>query len=148
MFPDLVLCNLISLYLRRISSAVVERFRPNAVVVQCGADVLAGDPLGGANLTTPDMGQCLKHIQSFHLPMIVLGGGGYNLSNTARYWTYLTSILCNATIDEDIPDNEFFLDYGPTYELHVERKWLKDENEEAQLEKQAQDILWNLEEEF
>lgn len=128
---------------------MAEKYRPDVVVLQCGADILAGDPLGGANLTTVDMGECVKHVQSLSLPLMVLGGGGYNLSNTARYWTYLTALLCDTQIDEDdLPDNEFFLDYGPTYELHVERKWLKDENEVNVLEEQSQTILKNLEAEF
>lgn len=123
----------------------MEKYKPDAIVLQCGADVLAGDPLGGANLTTIDMGECLMHVQRQEIPMMVLGGGGYNLSNTARYWAYLSSLLCGIEIDEDVPDNEFFLDYGPTYELHVERKWLKDENDPQVLEKNCQTILRNLE---
>lgn len=85
------------------------------------------------------------HVQRQAIPMMVLGGGGYNLSNTARYWAYLTSLLCGTEIDEDVPDNEFFLDYGPTYELHVERKWLKDENDPQVLDKNCEMILRNLE---
>lgn len=127
---------------------MVEKYKPEAIVLQCGADVLAGDPLGGANLTTLDMGECLKHVKGFDVPMMVLGGGGYNLSNTARYWAYLTSIICGQEIDEDIPDNEYFLDYGPTYELHVERKCLKDENDPLVLEKNCEVILNNLDTTF
>ncbi len=35
-------------------------FKPDAVVVQCGADALACDPLGGFNLTPDGMGKCLE----------------------------------------------------------------------------------------
>lgn len=127
---------------------MLRKFQPNAIVLQCGADVLAGDPLGGANLTTRDMGECLKHIQGFNVPLMVLGGGGYHLSNTARYWTYLTSIICGQVIEGDIPDNAHFLDYGPTYELHVEKKNLRDENDPQELNRRHQEILNNLEETF
>lgn len=122
-----------------------EKFKPQVIVLQCGADILAGDPLGGANLTTQDMGECVRHVKDFGVPMMVLGGGGYHLSNAARYWTYLTAILCDAEIDEDLPDNEHFLDYGPTYELHVERRWLKDENSATVLDDNSRKILQNLE---
>lgn len=57
--------------------------------------------------------------------------GGYHLTNTARYWTYLTSIICGLPVDDDIPDHKYFLKYGPGYELRVERKPIKDLNEEA-----------------
>jgi histone deacetylase 1/2 len=28
----------------------------------------------------------------YNLPMIILGGGGYNLKNVAKLWTYETAI--------------------------------------------------------
>lgn len=61
-----------------------------------------------------------------------MSSGGYHLSNTARYWTYLTSIICGRTLDDDIPDHKYFLKYGPGYELRVRRKPIKDLNEEAE----------------
>ena len=33
---------------------------------------------------------CLKFMQSFNLPMLVLGGGGYKINNVARCWAYET----------------------------------------------------------
>lgn len=54
------------------------------------------------------------------------------MANTARYWTYLTSIICNQTIEDDIPDHKYFLKYGPGYELRMQRKPIKDLNEEAE----------------
>lgn len=113
--------------------------------MQCGADILAGDPLGGANVSTLDMGECVTHIKAFNIPLMALGGGGYNLQNTARYWTYLTSILCDKVLEEDLPDNEYFLEYGPTYELHVERKPLKDENDGEELQRNYETICRNIE---
>lgn len=90
------------------------------------------------------MGVCVDHVKSFGVPILVLGGGGYNLSNTARHFTYLTAVLCGVDIDEDIPDNDYFLDYGPTYELHVERKTLKDENREEELQRNYEEICREL----
>lgn len=31
--------------------------------------------------------------------------GGYNFANTARLWTYLTSVIAGVTLDNDIPDD-------------------------------------------
>lgn len=61
-------------------------FKPSAIVVQCGADSLALDPLGGFNLTPAGIGKCLKTVLAARLPTLVLGGGGYNLPNAARYF--------------------------------------------------------------
>ena len=38
---------------------MVSRFQPDAFVIQCGADCLTGDPLGGFNLTPEGMAQCV-----------------------------------------------------------------------------------------
>ena len=74
---------------------VVRAFNPAAFVIQCGADGLTGDPcrvwnwgIGGEG----GMGWIVEQVLTFNLPTLLLGGGGYNNPNTARAWTYLTSI--------------------------------------------------------
>jgi acetoin utilization deacetylase AcuC-like enzyme len=47
---------------------------------------MTGDPLGGANLTPPDIGKCIEFLLKWNVPKIFVGGGGYNFANTARYW--------------------------------------------------------------
>lgn len=66
-----------------------------------------------------------------HLFIIIVSfSGGYNYSNASRYWTYLTAIICNRkeNLVTDIPDNKYFLRYGPSYELTIPRKNLDDQN--------------------
>lgn len=58
-----------------------------------GADSLAGDRLGCFNLSIEGHAACLKFMQSFNVPMLVLGGGGYTIRNVARCWTYETASL-------------------------------------------------------
>lgn len=57
-------------------------FIPEACVIQCGADCLAGDPLGNGNLTPKDIGKCISTILSWNFPSIFLGGGNKCLSFT------------------------------------------------------------------
>lgn len=101
-----------------IVDTVYARYCPNVVVVQCGADCLSGDPLGTFNLTSKGMGACINTILKWNLPLMLLGGGGYNYPNTARYWTYLTSLLVNQPLSNDIPEHKYFLTYNPGYQLH------------------------------
>ena len=61
-----------------------------AVVFQCGVDGLSKDPLGGFNLDTPTYIQCVQFIQSFGLPTLYLGGGGYVSLNAAKCWAACT----------------------------------------------------------
>ena len=69
-----------------IMAEVISKFRPNKIVLQCGADSLAWDRLGPLNLTLHGHGECVKYIKSFGIPMLVLGGGGYTMRNVARCW--------------------------------------------------------------
>lgn len=71
--------------------------------------------------------------------------------NAARLWAYLTAVICNLDdkIDNDIPDNKYFLKYGPDYELKISPRNLDDANTENDLERIYQMIkgsefrVWN-----
>lgn len=64
---------------KSITTKVVEKYQPSAIVIQCGADSLSGDKLGSFNLGIKDHSECLMHVKRFNLPLIVLGGGGYTV---------------------------------------------------------------------
>ncbi|KAK5643273.1 hypothetical protein RI129_007118 [Pyrocoelia pectoralis] len=119
---------------KEIFSRVFQSFNPSALVVQCGADCINGDPVGQINVTPKAMGECIKDILKCNVPTLFLGGGGYDAANTARYWTYLTSLIINKPIDNDIPDSsEYFMKYGPSYELHIDAGCQKDFNTDEYL---------------
>jgi histone deacetylase 8 len=68
-------------------------FSPDAVVIQCGADGLAGDPCAEWNLSIEAMGEVVGRVRDWGIKLLVLGGGGYHDANTARCWAYLTSVI-------------------------------------------------------
>lgn len=78
-----------------IIGRIVEKFRPTAVALQCGADSLAGDRLGRFNLQVQGHGACVEFCKRMNLPLILFGGGGYTPRNVARAWAYETSIAIN-----------------------------------------------------
>ncbi|XP_058978362.1 histone deacetylase 8-like [Musca domestica] len=129
-------------YFKRVFSAVYKAFKPNVCVVQCGADVIVGDPLGGSNLIPQDLMECIRVILDYPVPCVFLGGGGYNLANSSRYWCQLTAALCDEVLEDDVPsDNENFLKYGPYYSLSITAmSTLRDENCEDDLEQQCRTI--------
>jgi len=101
-----------------IVESVIERFRPNCIVLQCGADSLALDRLGCFNLNIKGHGECVRLVRSFNIPLLVLGGGGYTIRNVARCWTYETSILVDECVPEKIPQSTEYIDYfAPDYSL-------------------------------
>ncbi|XP_063705171.1 histone deacetylase 8-like [Culicoides brevitarsis] len=120
-------------YFCDIFDAVTESYQPEVFVVQCGADILAGDPLGSANLQISDMMTCVERILSKNGPKIFLGGGGYDPISASKYWTSLTGLILGRELNEDVPDHEFFLKYGPCYTLNLDRKQLKDFNDKEEL---------------
>ena len=80
----------------RVSSCLVETFQPDVVVVQCGSDCLAGDPLGTFNITLKGVGHCVKEVLSWKKPSLFLGGGEFCLhmvSSLALYENINTVIL-------------------------------------------------------
>lgn len=84
---------------------IMDWYQPSAVVLQCGADSLAGDKLGCFNLSMDGHGNCAKFIKKFGLPTVLLGGGGYTTKNVSRAWTNETAIMCGRTLDENLPYN-------------------------------------------
>ncbi len=85
---------------RPVVDGVMAGFKPNAVVMQCGADSISGDRLGCFNLSVRGHGACVEYVKGFRIPMLVLGGGGYTLRNVARAWAYETGII----LGQDLPD--------------------------------------------
>jgi histone deacetylase 1/2 len=51
-------------------------YRPDVVVIQCGADSLSNDKLGHLNLSIKGHGEAIKYMFGYATPVILLGGGG------------------------------------------------------------------------
>jgi len=99
----------------------MQRYKPGAVVIQCGADSVAGDRLGKFNLSIGGHAECVRYIKSFNIPCLVLGGGGYTIRNVARTWLYETAVCLNKNqdISDEIPKNEFSGYFGKRNRLHL-----------------------------
>ncbi|XP_052590101.1 histone deacetylase 8 isoform X1 [Peromyscus californicus insignis] len=123
---------------------VYQAFNPKAVVLQLGADTIAGDPMCSFNMTPVGIGKCLKYVLQWQLATLILGGGGYNLANTARCWTYLTGVILGKTLSSEIPDHEFFTAYGPDYVLEITPSCRPDRNEPQRIQQILNYIKGNL----
>ncbi|XP_078001400.1 histone deacetylase 8-like [Glandiceps talaboti] len=112
----------------RIVDEAKECYNPEVIILQCGVDTLSGDPMCSFNLTPHGVGKCLKTVLEWKLPTLITGGGGYNIANTARCWAYLTSIVVGKEIPSEIPEHEYFTEYGPDYQLEIEPSHRKNDN--------------------
>ena len=83
---------------------LAEAFEPEAMVLCCGADCLAGDPLSGMKLSNVALWRALDRLLEFALPAVILGGGGYNPWTVARYWTGIWGRLTHQEFPERLPE--------------------------------------------
>lgn len=117
-----------------VFDATIASYQPSVIVLQwyalaahlmhsfltggaSGADSLAGDPLGGFNLSSAGLLACVDRVLRLRLPTLVLGGGGcavatltharYSLSrrryvpaNAARLWTAITAMAIGVPVSQ------------------------------------------------
>lgn len=79
------------------------RWRPQGVVITCGADGLAGDPLSGLSLSNGALWEATLRLVALAPHAVVLGGGGYNPWTVARCWAGLWGKLSGRSIPEQLP---------------------------------------------
>ena len=80
---------------------VGERLRPAAVVLQCGADGLADDPMSRLALSNRALWGVVGALLPLGGRLLVLGGGGYNPWAVARCWAGVWATLNG--IDPAVP---------------------------------------------
>lgn len=79
-------------------------FKPDALVICCGADCLAGDPLSGMKLSNAALWDTVEKFVALQQPTVVLGGGGYNPWTVARYWAGLWGRLSGREMPQVLPE--------------------------------------------
>jgi acetoin utilization deacetylase AcuC-like enzyme len=98
-----------------VVAEAVSVFEPNAICLVAGADCLAGDPLGGFNLTLHGVEHCVNALLALNLPLLVLGGGGYHLPSSARLAALVTASCVGVTLPERIPASATLFNDPHTY---------------------------------
>lgn len=83
---------------------LVEAFRPEAIVLQCGADALAEDPLSRQQLSNGALWRVVGRLKDKAPRYLVLGGGGYNPWSVARCWAGVWGVLDGREPPARLPD--------------------------------------------
>ena len=84
-------------YMRAFAAIVpplLEAYKPDAIVLEVGADALAGDPLTHLCLTNNVYADMALRLLMCRTPILVTGGGGYHQENTVRAWALTWAALC------------------------------------------------------
>ncbi|KAJ2658427.1 histone deacetylase [Coemansia sp. RSA 1199] len=127
-----------------VIEGIMEWYQPNAVVLQCGTDSLAGDKLGCFNLSMDGHAECVRYVKEFNLPTLVLGGGGYTIRNVSRVWAYETGILVGTEMDRKLPMNDYMDYYAPEYTLDVPAYNSSNSNSPEYLDRIMNQVLQNI----
>jgi histone deacetylase 8 len=120
--------------LEEVIPHVVRVFEPEAIVCVAGCDGLARDPLGRWNLTPEAFSRTMHLLGDFDLPLLVLGGGGYDRITAAICWAHCCAALLGEPLgDRPIPPHDLFEAYacvGFSTKLDCNRL-MTDENDDA-----------------
>ena len=81
------------LVLERLILPTLERFAPQAIVLQCGSDAIEEDPLSRLALSNNAHVRVALALRALSPRLIVLGGGGYNPWSVGRCWTRVWGAL-------------------------------------------------------
>ena len=76
--------------------------QPEFILLQCGADSIAGDPITNMAFSPASHAYAAKRLcviadQYCEGRMLAMGGGGYNHDNIARAWTAVVASMIDAT---------------------------------------------------
>jgi acetoin utilization protein AcuC len=79
----------------------IERFAPDFVLLQCGADSIAGDPITHLRLSSACHARAALELAMLadglgHGRVLAMGGGGYDRGNLARAWSGVVEGLLEA----------------------------------------------------
>ena len=83
---------------------LIAEFRPDALVVQCGADALADDPLSRLSLSNLALWAAMAAVRDLASRLLLLGGGGYNPWSVARCWSGVWAVLCDRSVPAEVPE--------------------------------------------
>ena len=82
----------------------VQAAQPQAIVLQCGADAVAEDPLSRLALSNNPHWETVAALRTLSPRFLVLGGGGYNPWTVARLWAGVWATLDDHEIPPQLPD--------------------------------------------
>ena len=82
----------------------VEAHRPEALVIQCGADAVAEDPQSRLACSNRMHVSVLRALLPLSPRVLVLGGGGYNPWSVGRCWTALWGTVRGEEVPGRLPE--------------------------------------------
>jgi acetoin utilization protein AcuC len=93
---------------KKIVPLAVTKYRPQMLLLQCGADSHANDLLAHLQITTRTYREVVEAVHNMAHEeaegrLVIFGGGGYNIANVARTWTAAACTLANYEFPKTAP---------------------------------------------
>jgi acetoin utilization protein AcuC len=84
------------------------RFQPQALVLQLGADAHFADPLAHLQVTSRTWMRVVEKLLELgrDIPIVVTGGGGYNIATVERLWTLVALTCAGLPCPESLHDTD------------------------------------------
>lgn len=87
----------------RLLVPLLDRFAPEAIVLQCGADAVMEDPQSRLALSNNAHWDMVRALMPLAPRFLALGGGGYNPWSVGRLWTGVWGVLNGYEMPERLP---------------------------------------------
>ena len=81
---------------------LISAFNPDFIVLEIGMDILSVDPLTHLSMTNNAIADVLPQLRAIGIPVLMVGGGGYNPTATARGWALCWQTVCGMATDTDL----------------------------------------------
>jgi acetoin utilization protein AcuC len=88
----------------RVVLPTLTAFRPDALVIQCGCDALADDPMTRLALSNRALWDAVRALRGLAPQLLVLGGGGYNPYAVGRCWAGVWATLNDFPVPDRLPE--------------------------------------------
>ena len=86
-----------------VAYPLIKAYNPDIIIAQIGADTFRTDPLTHLEITTHSYCEIMRKIRGLKIPLVALGGGGYDMMNTARAWTLAWAIMNGVELNPRLP---------------------------------------------
>ena len=93
---------------RQLAPALVKEYKPEIILLQCGADGHIDDRLAHLRLTTSVYSEVVGEMHRLAHEIcngrfLLFGGGGYTLANVPRVWTVAFATMAGEQMSSEIP---------------------------------------------
>lgn len=99
---------------------ILRAFRPETICLECGTDPHYLDPLARLCLTAQGWLKAIDDVMSLGVPVVALGGGGYNATTVPRMWALAYGSIFGVQLADETPT---------TFEHHTKIPTLRDTEE-------------------